>query len=277
MDEPELYLFDVSGTPDAEAHRAQLQHRRESVRRRYHALVAAALDATEGRAPAAVTTAVLDALFRHERSDGSICGCSCHPRLPDGDLHNAGFDCPCQHSPERRRANFEHWQASIDAYWASAGGLERRARLEAQEAELNVWLGDHPDVVVTTHGGYAPERWEGSVDGRSFSFRERHDLWQVELDLRPSGRWVKVLDTEAPGGYRPRELSEGDVIAEGTTADDGYGSTPAERIRFIVEVIRRHIRRETCQVHRQRVDALERRLGVKVRWCPGCGLQLAGP
>lgn len=37
----------------------------------------------------------LDALTAWRRNTGDdVCGCSCHPRLPDTDLHDYGFACP---------------------------------------------------------------------------------------------------------------------------------------------------------------------------------------
>lgn len=89
----------------------------------------------------------------------------------------------------------------------------------------------HAGVVVHRGGGMAPEQWWGDVDGHSFYFRERHDEWRIGLDLRPSGRSVSTwvggeLDDE--NGFEPRESEEGDVIAEGTTSVDGYGSTPVD-------------------------------------------------
>ena len=60
-------------------------------------------------------------------------------------------------------------------------------------------------------GGFAPEQWYGSVDGHRFSFRERHDEWRIELDLRPSGRFARVwvggdLDDEDARSSRKQML-----------------------------------------------------------------------
>src|SRR5687767_4825320 len=109
MDDPELYLFDPSDLPGAEERRATLARQRDESRRRYHALVEAAVIAAGTSAPSALATAVLAALVDHRGLDGSDCHCGCHPRLPDGDLHDFGFDCPCQHTPERRQAIVDSW------------------------------------------------------------------------------------------------------------------------------------------------------------------------
>ncbi|OBF33705.1 hypothetical protein A5724_19335 [Mycobacterium sp. ACS1612] len=48
-------------------------------------------------------------------------------------------------------------------------------------------------------------------------------------------------DSDGETRYEERELDEGDVIAHGTTAVDGYGKTPVERAKFIVDIIRVHL------------------------------------
>jgi hypothetical protein len=108
------------------------------------------------------------------------------------------------------------------------------------------------DVVVHTHGGTAPEQWHGEVDGHSFYFRERHDEWRIELDLRPSGRFIRAVAGTDNGGtirYQEREEDKGDVVAQGTIAADGYGTTPVERAKFIVDTIRIHLCRQACTHH----------------------------
>lgn len=75
-------------------------------------------------------------------------------------------------------------------------------------------------MTVTEFGGFAPEPWRGSVDGHTFYFRERHDQWRIELDLRPTGRFHKVFkggDFDDDSSFELAESLEGDVIAEGTT------------------------------------------------------------
>ncbi len=183
MDDPELYLFDPSDLPGAEERRATLARQRDESRRRYHALVEAAVIAAGTSAPSALATAVLAALVDHRGLDGS----DCH---------------------ERRQAIVDSWTTSMHEFWASPEGMEQRAAREAEEAELAVWLADHPDVAVDSHGGRAPEQWEGCVAGRSFYFRERHGSWRIELDLRPSGRVAQVWKgVDADGKHFPSPAS----------------------------------------------------------------------
>jgi hypothetical protein len=47
---------------------------------------------------------------------GERCGCSCHPRLPDSDLHDYGFDCVCTRTPEERRRVFQQWLDVLPFY-----------------------------------------------------------------------------------------------------------------------------------------------------------------
>ena len=130
-----------------------------------------------------------------------------------------------------------------------------------------------PGVTVRSHGGCAPEQWWGTVDGHSFYFRERHDIWRIELDLRLTGRFVTALVDE---GTEQHELEAGDVIADGTTGVAGYGEGLVGRITFIVRTIRHHLGREDCTVHTARRAALEALLGRPLRWCPECGVELGG-
>jgi hypothetical protein len=133
-------------------------------------------------------------------------------------------------------------------------------------------------VVVARHGGCAPEVWEGSVDGHTFYFRERHDHWRIELDLRPTGRHYKAwvdspLDDNA--SFEFRDVREGDMIAEGATRVEGYGDTPLDRIRFIARTIRSHLGRTSCTVHEgPSLDHLRALLGPDLNWCPACGQRL---
>lgn len=123
----------------------------------------------------------------------------------------------------------------------------------------------------------APGRW-GTVDGHSFYFRERHDHWRIELDLRPTGHFSQVweggdLDDEA--SFEPRAIEVGDVIAEGTIGFHGYGDSPLERLTFIVRSIRAHFGRIDCEVHTSERGDLETLFGRAMSWCPACGEKLA--
>ncbi len=108
--------------------------------------------------------------------------------------------------------------AAIDAHWDTAEGRTQEADRQAEEDELVGWLVGHPDVVVTSHGGWAPEQWRGG-------------------------------DLDDDGSFEDKEVDEGEVIAEGTTGATGYGRTPVERAVFITGLIRDHLRVQHCRVH----------------------------
>lgn len=260
--------------------RADRDRQRLESRRRYvdHLAPVLAGLGVSGRS-AEASAVVLDALFSWEHVTGDDdCGCSCHPRLPESDLHGYGFDCPCQQTVEQRRARWDEWQASVDEFWSSPDGERLTAARQAEEDELHRWLDANPDIEVRTHGGMAPEQWRGTVDGHSFYFRERHDQWRVEVDLRPSGRfyraWTGEGDLADDANYELRESDEGEVIAEGTTSAPGYGERPVERIQFIAGLIRDHYRRRDCLLHVDRRDDLALVFGAPMAWCPACGTRL---
>jgi hypothetical protein len=98
-----------------------------------------------------------------------------------------------------------------------------------------------------------------------------------EIDLRPSGRFVRAIDGIDDDGnfrYHERESEEGDIIASGTTDAEGYGTTPVERAQFIVDTVRIHLTRQTCTHHVDALTSIEAVLGAELRWCPTCGIRL---
>jgi hypothetical protein len=277
-EEPTLDVTDAFDAPAAAEYREQLERARTHSRGRYHDHLAAALQQSGATDPDPLADIALDALtvWRYVDS-GERCRCACHPRLPESDLHDYGFGCVCAQTPQERRRVVDKWRKGIKDFWNSPEGMRMTAAERAAEAALQAWITAHRGVVVHSHGGLAPEQWCGEVDGHTFYFRERHDQWRIELDLRPAGRFVRaVVGTDADGHprYEQRELDEGDVIAHGTTDVDGYGSTPVERASFIVDVIRVHLARQACILHRQDLSAIEAALGHEVRWCPVCGTRL---
>ena len=245
-DEPDQEIVTV---PDAldDAWRADRGRQKEEAQRLYRERLLGVLSEL-ARSPVDLdnqAAVILSALFAPVRADGGgPCPCSCHPRVPESDLHGYGFDCSCQWTAEERRRSFEAWAAGSDAYWASAEGQAVTDERAWEEAALAAWLDENPEVTVGSHGGMAPEQWWGDVDGRSFYFRERHDQWRIEVDLRPTGRFYQTWvggDLDEGNSFEDREIHEGDVIAEGTTAAGGYGTTPVERARFITATIRAHL------------------------------------
>lgn len=151
--------------------------------------------------PSELADTALDALTVWRYIDsGEQCICSCHPQLPEDDLHDYGFDCVCARTPEARRRAVEAWRNAIAVFWQSPEGQRIQAAEQADDAALQTWLAQHQGVIVHSHGGLMPEQWSGEVDGHSFYFRERHDEWRVEFDLRPSGHFVRTVagTTTAP-------------------------------------------------------------------------------
>ena len=71
-----------------------------------------------------------------------------------------------------------------------------------------------------------------------------------------------------------RELEVGELIAAGTTDVAGYGTTSVERAQFIVESIRTHLTRQSCNHHLDKLTDIDVLLGVPARWCPHCGVHL---
>lgn len=280
-DEPELRIIKF---PDllGEEWRTERARQEAASRRRYRDHLVTALRSIDlaNAEFGVVADAILDALFVVARVEGDDeCVCSCHPKLPSSDLHDYGFDCGCRHTAEENRERFEQRLAELDAYWDSVEGQAIGESQAREDAELKAWLVAETGVTITSHGGFAPEQWWGTVDGHTFYFRERHDHWRMELDLRPSGRFYRTWtggELDDDRNFEDREIEEGDVIAEGTTAVAHYGTTPIERARFIVGTVRDHLRQVDCDVHRHEVDDLELLCGRRLNWCPACGAPLHG-
>ncbi|ULN47855.1 hypothetical protein MI170_00225 [Mycolicibacterium goodii] len=208
---------------------------------------------------------------------GEPCRCSCHPQLPGSELHDFGFDCNCTRTQDQRRNSVRKLLTDLDGYWRSPEGFRARASDEAAEDELQAWLNQQQGVVVDSHGGWAPEQWRGTVDGHRFYFRERGGDWDLEIDLRPTGESMRIIDGHNDDGtarYRQLNLERGDIIASGTIYTDDYGTASAGRARFIATMIRDHLRRKTCSHHLDKLRAICTVVGVEVDWCPTCGISL---
>jgi hypothetical protein len=276
FEEPELHFVKFPGDS---GWRAEQQRQREEGRQRYRDRLLAVLPLIEsisdldGRAEA-----ILDHLFVVTRISGDgDCRCSCHPRLPDSDFHDYGLGCSCRLTADERKQELAAWEATLDAYDESPEGRAEAAARQVEEDELISWLAASPDVVVTSYGGMFPEQWWGSVDGHSFCFRERHGNWRIELDLRPSGHFVRAWaggDLDDDANFEVKETEVGDIIAEGTTRAIAYGETPAERAAFIVEKVRCHLRQQRCEIHTIGCHDLELLFGRPIGWCPACGARL---
>ena len=277
--ELELEMTDSAEGSGAASYRERLERVRSEAYSRYREHLAAVFDQHGVAAPGELADVTLDALTGWRYVDsGERCICSCHPRLPQSDLHDYGFDCVCTRTPEARRRAFNEWRNSIAEFWQSPEGQRITAAEQAADAELQAWLAQQEEVSVHSHGGLAPEQWRGDVDGHSFYFRERHDEWRIELDLRPAGRFVRAIagtDHDGTIHYQKHESVEGDVIASGATDTEGYGTTPVERARFIVDTIRIRLARQACTYHRDHLASIEAILGRQIHWCPTCGTRLS--
>jgi hypothetical protein len=278
-EEPEeIYVVDFSSTPGAAEARERLERARTVARRRYRDHLATVFDVHGSLEPDVLADVALDALTVWRYIDsGERCWCSCHPRLPETDLHDYGFGCTCARTPEDRRRTWNEWRNNMKAFWESPEGQQITADERAAEADLQAWLATQQGVIVGSHGGFAPEQWCGEVDGHSFYFRERHGDWRIELDLRPSGRFARTLagtDSDGAARYEEWELDEGDVIAHGTSDVDGYGTTLVERAQFIVDTIRIHLGRQACTLHHEDLSSIEALVGTEISWCPACGTRL---
>ncbi|WP_231984562.1 hypothetical protein [Mycobacterium sp. 852014-52144_SCH5372336] len=276
---PELFVTHFSDGPRAVEYRERVERARSEVRYRYREHLATVFEQRGLVEAGEFADAALDALtIWHYVDSGEPCRCSCHPRLPESDLHDYGFDCVCMRTPEEHRRAFTEWRERIAEFWRSPEGEQITAADQAADAELEAWLAKQPGIIVHDRGGLAPEQWRGVVDGHSFYFRERHGEWRIELDLRPSDRFVRTItgtDNDGTIHYTERASIEGDVIASGTTNVEGYGATPLDRAQFITDTIRTHLVRQRCTHHHDHLASIDAILGTPSRWCPTCGTRLS--
>jgi hypothetical protein len=249
----DIYVVDF-GDDEARGRRAaerDAEFARLKERYAQHLVAEAAIDeATSRRAVAA--------LFDPRDANGARCPCSCHPQLSAE--HGDGFDCRCTWDEGRRAAE----AAKLKAFWDSDPFPELSAAHRREEEEIAAWLTGQPDVEATRTTSMAPEQWEGTVDGHSFYFRERHGFWRIELDLTESGRFARRLVQVDDGGAivtEPSPIMEGDVIAEGI--DSQLGETPVDHIAFIVRTIRDYLWGAQCD----HAGALF--------YCPKCGQRMS--
>ncbi|CDO91388.1 MULTISPECIES: hypothetical protein [Mycobacterium simiae complex] len=87
---------------------------------------------------------------------GERCRCACHPRLPETDLHDHGFACPCARTREDRRRTWHEWHNDIKAFWESPEDQRIRAEEQAAEADLQSWLAVQQGAIVSSHGRLGP-------------------------------------------------------------------------------------------------------------------------
>jgi hypothetical protein len=249
----DLYIVGFGG---GEQERACREAERGAERRRLADRYASHLVTSAGLGEATARR-VITALFDPRDADGSECLCSCHPRLSAE--HGDGFDCRCTWDEDRRAAE----AANCQAWWDSPEAAELSAAHQREEAAIAAWLASQPGVDARRASSYAPEQWEGTVDGRTFYFRERGGCWRIELDMVASGRYAQRLvrvDEDGELVTEPVPVMEGEVIARG--CDSELGATSADHIAFIVGVVRAHLRRVSCEHSEARL------------FCPDCGQRM---
>jgi len=141
-EEPEeIYVVDFSNNPGAAEAREQLERARTEARRRYRDHLATVFDLHGSPEPDVLADLALDALTVWRYIDsGERCRCSCHPRLPDSDLHDYGFACTCARTPEDRRRTWDEWRDNMKAFWESPEGQQITAAEQGAEADLQAWL-----------------------------------------------------------------------------------------------------------------------------------------
>jgi hypothetical protein len=243
---PYIFRFDEA---DREERRRALEVEHEHLQERYrqHLVTVTGLDSEmAGR--------VIAALFDHRDRTGGRCLCGCHPRLSSD--HGDGFDCRCTWNDERIELERARWEA----FWKSPGASKLSARHEAEERDIASWLAWQPGVEARRLTSYAPEQWEGTVDGHSFFFRERHGEWRLDLDPRPTGETLERLVDVADDGELLTEhvpAMQGKVVAEGLESQ--LGESPVDHLAFIVVRVREYLRGEAC-----------RHEGARL-YCPECG------
>jgi hypothetical protein len=229
----DLYLVDFGGEDSPRGAEREAEQRR--MRARWSARLATQAGLTDAEAEK-ITSIVFD----HFDQSGQRCLCGCHPRLDA--FHDGGWDCPCTWDEQR----CEHERKSLAELIDGPVYDELRSNHDAEEAAIAAWLAAQVEVTARRMSSFAPEQWEGVIDGLSFYFRERHGQWRIEIDVEPTGefanRLVSVEDGEAI--TEPVPIERGEVIAEGL--DTELGSTPVEHLAHIVRTVRRHLGQEQC-------------------------------
>jgi hypothetical protein len=129
---PQLNVTDSSEGRRASEYRERTERSRSEARVRHRDHLAVVFDRQGVTEPGELADVALDALMVWRYIDsGERCRCSCHPGLPDSDLHGYGFDCVCTRTPEDRRRAFNQWRNGIDEFWRSPEGQRIQAAEQA--------------------------------------------------------------------------------------------------------------------------------------------------
>lgn len=220
--------------PGRDDDRARFHAEREASRVRVRARYADHLTARTGLDDVTADL-VMAVLFDHHEADGTQCLRSNHPKLPEESeySHNAGFDCPCTWDSERQEHERARRRKAWDDFCSSPAAEAERAAEGRERAAIADWIAAHPGVEAERTVMACPEVWEGTIDGRSFYFRERRGSWHIEIDLVPNGRFIdRYLGRSDDGEMltEPVELTSGDTIAEGSDGNLGVGGHRAPEL-----------------------------------------------
>jgi hypothetical protein len=151
----DLYIVDFGG---GEEERARREAERAAEQRRLQAEYARHLAAAVGiDQPAAER--VVAVLFDRRDADGRECQCGCHPRLSAE--HGDGLDCRCTWDDARRAEE----ATRLKRLWDSDVLAEFQAEHAQEEAAIASWLAGQVGVTAERTTSFAPEQWEGVVDG----------------------------------------------------------------------------------------------------------------
>ncbi|MFE6237627.1 hypothetical protein [Cellulosimicrobium sp. NPDC057862] len=116
-----------------------------------------------------------------------------------------------------------------------------------QPPDMLTYVEETPGLTLTEYTSYAPQVFDGTLDGVHFYFRERFHEWQIEL-LAP--------------GVDPA-VADGEVIATGNAVHTfRFKDSPLSRLRFVVDSVREHVMRQSCSHD-----------GAG-RYCPMCGARM---
>lgn len=179
------------------------------------------------------------------------CQCSCHPRVSA--IHGGGATCPCQLSSEERAERVEE---AFKILLTLREPDDERSEREATFAACAAALG----VEIRSYGGMAPFTIHGVVDGRAFWFRERHDLWRVEIapDEQP------LADLEQVHAFSVI------VVGEGGSEDLEQGNAfDVAALQVACDAVRLFLLRREC-VHETHLLG-----GAAARFCGACGVEIA--
>lgn len=159
------------------------------------------------------------------------CNCNCHPKAYDPTVHN-DQKCRCQLSDAELLVQRKEAMAALSSYSAELSFNEDA--MDKEVAEMAKKL----NVTIKTYGGGAPFVIEGTVDGRTFYLRDRHEQYRLVV----SGENDPLADVYHGS---PKDAL---IIARGDSGDlpNSYQNV-SELLTVVVETVRLFLLRETCE------------------------------